>query len=298
MYQILCLILFIDYIPSSLNVQKYLCRYDCLLLVAGGSGITPFLSILAEIASGTSKSRFPSRIHLVYVTKKAQDFSLLHSISHMLFNQSPEKCHLKLKLFITQEKQSGVRIRDLMNEFLEVKTLHLNTQCSNYAVHGLESPAWMATIAAFCSIIFLLVLMFLNHIIIPSGKGSKESKDSTPSWVVDMLIVASFVIALACSTLMAIFLRWRRLEKGFPPISKKESKPLDLSSTESRSALEEHEVHFGGRPNFQGNDFIPIFSHYSFQLNYSLYRKFSFLMYKKNVNLLYFLGGENYVQIS
>ncbi|KAF7838283.1 ferric reduction oxidase 8, mitochondrial [Senna tora] len=236
------------YGPASLNFLKY----DSLLLVAGGSGITPFLSILAEVASATSKSRFPARIQLVYVIKKAQDFSLLHSISHLLLSQSTEKCHLKLKLFITQEKQSGVRIRDLLNEFFEVKTLNLNTECSNYAIHGLESPTWMAAIAGFCSIVFLFLLICFNHIISPpAGKGSKKSKDKTPSWVVDMLLIASFVLALICSTLMAILLRWRRLEKGIPPISQKESTPLDLTSTETRNALEDHEVHFGGRPNFQ-----------------------------------------------
>lgn len=193
----------------------------------------------------------------MYVIKKAQDFSLLHSISHMLLNQSTERCHLKLELFITQEKLSGVGIRDLINEFLEVKTLHLNTECSNYGVQRLESPTRLAAIAGFCSIIFLIVLICFNHIISPSsGRSSKKSKDKTPSWVVDMLLITSFVIALGCSTLMAIFLRWRKLEKGIPSISQKESGPLDLSSAEARNALEEHQVHFGGRPNFQGNDII------------------------------------------
>ncbi|XP_054804673.1 ferric reduction oxidase 8, mitochondrial [Prosopis cineraria] len=234
------------YGPASLDFLKY----DSLLLVAGGSGITPFLSILAEASSATSTSRFPSRIQLVYVIKKAQDFSLLHSISHLLLNESPGKCYLKLKLFVTREKQSGVTVRDLLNEFYEVKTLHLSRECSNYAVHGPDSPTWTAAILGFCSTIFLIVLICLNHII-PPEKGSEKSKDKTPSWVVDMLLMASFVIALACSTLMGIFLRWRRLQKGIPPTSQKEFKPLDLISTETRSTFEEHEVHFGGRPNFQ-----------------------------------------------
>ncbi|KAI9108761.1 hypothetical protein K1719_020066 [Acacia pycnantha] len=234
------------YGPASLDFLKY----DSLLLVAGGSGITPFLSILAEVSSATSKNRFPSRIQLVYVIKKAQDFSLLHSISHLLLKESPGKCHLKLKLFITREKQPGVRITDLVNEFFEVKTLHLNTECSDYAVHGPESPTWMAAILGFCSIIFLIIVVCFNHIV-PPEKGSKKFKDKTASSVVDMLLIASLVIALACSTFVGIFLRWRRLQKGIPPISQKESKPLHLSSTETRSTLEEHEVHFGERPNFQ-----------------------------------------------
>ncbi|KAI4336213.1 hypothetical protein L6164_014767 [Bauhinia variegata] len=237
------------YGPASLNFLKY----DSLLLVAGGSGITPFLSILAEVASFTNKNRFPTRIQLVYVIKKSQEFSMLHSISHLLLNQSSEKCHLKLKLFVTQEKQTGIRIRDLLDKLLEVRTLHLNTDCSDHAVYVLESPTWMAAIVGTCSIIFLILLICFNHIIIPSekGMGSKQSKEKTASWIVDIVLIAAFVIALSCSTLMAILLRRRRLKKGIPSISQKEFRPLDQISTESRNAFEEQEVHFGGRPNFK-----------------------------------------------
>ncbi|KAK7330537.1 hypothetical protein VNO77_24732 [Canavalia gladiata] len=235
------------YGPASLDFL----RYDTLLLVAGGSGITPFLSILAEVDSATSKSRFPSRIHLVYVIKKAEDFCLLHSISHLLLNQSTENFHFNLKLFVTQETQAGVGIRELLSEFSKIRTLQVNSVSSNYAAYGPESPTWMAAIAGFCSIIFLIFLICFNHIIIPPGKRSKLSKEKTPSWVVDLLLIAAFVLALACSTLMAAILRWRRLRKGIPPISNKEIKAHDLSSAEARNTLEDHEVHFGGRPNFK-----------------------------------------------
>ncbi|XP_014490602.1 ferric reduction oxidase 8, mitochondrial [Vigna radiata var. radiata] len=235
------------YGPASLDFL----RYDTLLLVAGGSGITPFLSILAEANSAASKSKFPSRIQLVYVIKKAEDFCLLHSISHMLLNQSTKSFHLNLKLFVTRETQAGVGIRELLNEFFKARTLQVNSVCSNYAAYGPESPSWMAAIAGFCSITFLIFLICFNHIIIPSGKRSKMDKEKTPSWVVDLLLIAAFVLALACSASVAGFLRWRRLKKGIPQISHREIEALDLCSDEARNALEAHEVYFGGRPNFK-----------------------------------------------
>ncbi|PNX94931.1 ferric reduction oxidase mitochondrial-like, partial [Trifolium pratense] len=152
------------YGPAALDFLKY----DSVLMVAGGSGITPFLSILAEIDSTTNRNKFPSRIELVHVIKRAQDICLLHSIAHLLVNQTSEKFHLKLKLFVTQETQPGMGITELLND-----------------------------------------------------------------------------------TLIAIVLRWRRLKKGVRPTSQTEIKPLDLSSAETKNALEEHEVHFGGRPNFK-----------------------------------------------
>jgi len=237
-------------------MEKFVCRYDTLLLVAGGSGITPFLSILTEANSATNRSRFPSRIQLVYVIKKAEDFCLLHSISHLLLNQSTKSFHLNLKLFVTQETQAGVGIRELLNEFSKARTLQVNSVYSNYAAYGPENPSWMAAIAGFCSVTFLIFLICFNHIIIPSGKRSKMDKEKTPSWVVDLLLMAAFVLALACSASVAGFLRWRRLRKGIPQISHTEIEALDLSSAEARNALEAHEVHFGRRPNFKGSELI------------------------------------------
>ncbi|CAK8562979.1 unnamed protein product [Lathyrus sativus] len=236
------------YGPASLDFLKH----DSVLMVAGGSGITPFLSILAEIDSTTNKNKFPLKIQLVHVIKRAQDVCLLHSITHLLHNQASRKFHLKLKLFVTQETQLDLGITELLNEFVKVKTLKLDTVSSRYyAAYGLESPVWMAAITGCCSITFLVFLICFNHIIIPFRKKSKLSKEKTSSWIVDLLLIAAFVVALSCSALIAIVLRWRKLKKGIPPMSQKEMKPFDQSSAEIKNDLEEHEVHFGGRPNFK-----------------------------------------------
>ncbi|KAK9278533.1 hypothetical protein L1049_028102 [Liquidambar formosana] len=226
-------------------------RYDSLLMVAGGIGITPFLSILQEFASaqGSSSNRFPTRMQLVYVMKKSQDISILNPISSLLLNQPAKQCQLKLKVFVTQEERSGVTIRELMDEFSEVQTINFDANCSNYAIHGLPSLLWMAATAGFGSIMFLVFLCFFNHAFLPSEK--KASKQKTPSSITDLLLICSFAMALISSTSLAIFLRWRQLRKEIPSVPHKQGKSKEPSSTETRGALEEHEIHFGGRPNLR-----------------------------------------------
>ncbi|KAF5933053.1 hypothetical protein HYC85_029224 [Camellia sinensis] len=74
------------YGPDSLDFLSY----DSLLLVAGGIGITPFLSILQEfkLAQSSGRKRIPAQIQLIYVVKKSQDVCLLDSVLPLLLNQS------------------------------------------------------------------------------------------------------------------------------------------------------------------------------------------------------------------
>ncbi|KAB2083402.1 hypothetical protein ES319_A05G264600v1 [Gossypium barbadense] len=255
------------YGPSSLTFL----RYDNLLLVAGGIGITPFLSILHEIAAtqgnGSSRYRLPSRIQLIYVVKKSQYIGLLKSVSSLLQNHPSNKCHLKLKVFVTQEKQCGATLGEMLNEASQVQWVHFGLKGPIYSIHGPQSLYWTAALAGIASITFLVFLICFNHIFVPSGKNTsghhssklavsskmKAPKENSPSWVADILIISSFIISLACPSLVAIVLRWRRLKKEeVPLVSSKEEKVQQLSSIETKGVVEEeHEVHFGGRPNLE-----------------------------------------------
>lgn len=233
-------------------------------MVAGGVGITPFLSILQEITSTQSsiRYRFPTRIQLIHTVKKSEDISLLNPILHLLMNQSAEKWHLKVKVYVTQEEESGATIRDLLNEFCQVQVVNFATKCSSYAAHGVENLLWMAAMAGLSSVIFLVFLSSLNHAFLPSQE--KSSKQKTPSWVADILIICSFIIAILCSTMVAIVLKWRKLRREIPPLTEKEGKAKEGLMDTRSSALDEHEIHFGGRPNFQGTTISQSFSNFSF----------------------------------
>ncbi|PNT01102.1 hypothetical protein POPTR_015G083200v4 [Populus trichocarpa] len=248
------------YGPASLDFL----RHDSLLMIAGGAGITPFLSILKEIASvNSSRYRFPTQVQLIYVVKKSQDICLLNSVSSLLLNQSSTQLSLKLKVYVTQEERSNATVRGLVNDLSLVRTVNFSTECSKYAVHGPESPIWMAAMAALSSIKFIVSLICFNHIFLPHEKKSavtekmvlpsekKAAKEKTPSSLVDLLLLASFIIALACNTFLASILRWKRLKKDIPPVSPKQGKATEHGSVEAKSPVEEHELHFGGRPDFQ-----------------------------------------------
>lgn len=199
--------------------------------------------------------------------KTSQDICLLNSISHLILDQSADQFHLKLKVFVTQEQQSGTTLRELLNEYSQVETVDFGTDSSSYAIHGLQSFLVMAAIAGLSSILFLVFLICFSHIFITNQKikttkalraskaseGPKAPKEKNPSWVADLIILSSFVIAMICSSLVALIIRRRKLKKETPQVSEKHVKSWQPSSIEAGGgALEKHEIHFTGRPNFQG----------------------------------------------
>lgn len=235
-------------------------RYDSLLLIAGGIGVTPFLSILQEIAS-SKRHGLPTRIQLIHVVKNSQDISLLSTISPLLVqNKMSKKWHLNVKVFVTQESRSDGTLGQVLELLPQEKTIHFASGSHMRVIHGQESYLWRAVFLGIASIAFFVLLLWFNHVFLPS-KGEKKLsasaklavssekkavKEKNPSWISDLLIIASFILALMCSSIMAIVLRWKRMKKETPFVPKK------LEEVEMKDLIDEaHQVYYGRRPNLK-----------------------------------------------
>ncbi|KAL3835237.1 hypothetical protein ACJIZ3_009973 [Penstemon smallii] len=233
------------YGPASLHFL----RYNKLILVAGGIGVTPFLSILQEIGSnlGHGGNRYPDRIQLIYTVKKSEEICLLKPILPQILDT--EHFHIKLKIFVTRENQIGSTLREVFSDIPETQIKSFSTSCSTYATYGSERLLWMAVITLVSSFIFLLVLVCFNHfIILPTKKPSGQKYSSL---VIDLLLMCSFAIAIISTTLMAVMIRWKRLKED-QLLSDKQSKALKQTLLDAGRDLNDHRIHFGERPNFQG----------------------------------------------
>ncbi|CAN6718050.1 unnamed protein product [Malus baccata var. baccata] len=104
--------------------------YDSLMLVAGGIGITPFLSVLQELASfENSRHTCSANNTTYYVVEKSEDICLLNSISTLISSTSQLK------------SAYGTTVRELLSEFSQVKTVQVGTKFLNYSISELESSA-------------------------------------------------------------------------------------------------------------------------------------------------------------
>ncbi|XP_071696322.1 ferric reduction oxidase 8, mitochondrial [Rutidosis leptorrhynchoides] len=234
------------YGPASTD---FLSKYDSLLLVAGGIGVTPFLSILQEISSTKNKT-FPTKIQLVYITKKRNSIGILNSIVPFLTNEDPNMMYLKLKTFVTQETQSGTSVGDLIHEFSQVETVNFDKERISYALNGNGSSLLMAVIVLCSSVLFFAFLIIFSHVFLPQPKKA-SLKEKTASSLVDLVLIFAFILSISSSVLVLLVSRLKRLGKEYSGMALNHKENVTHASPfQSNRNLDEHEIHFGARPDF------------------------------------------------
>ncbi|GER56781.1 ferric reduction oxidase 8 [Striga asiatica] len=223
-------------------------RHDNLLMVAGGIGITPFLSIMKEISFNLSKNEYPNKLQLIYTTKKSQDICLLEPILPQLLNV--EKYHTNLKMYVTRENRLFTTQREVLDDTRPTRTINFSTAKFSYATNGPERLVFMAMITMVCSIIFVISLVFFNRFVIRPDK--KTSGQKSTSSQVDLLLMCSYAIAMAIGTFLAVMIRWKKVKKELQFFYDTQRNHEKMGSTDGSGDLDKHEIHFGGRPNFHG----------------------------------------------
>lgn len=86
----------------------YLFRYENLILVAGGIGISPFLAILSDIIHRIEEGKpcMPKNVLVLWSVKKSNELSLLSAVDAQFISSSvSDKLHLDIQAFVTQESQ-------------------------------------------------------------------------------------------------------------------------------------------------------------------------------------------------
>ncbi|PWA46087.1 ferric reduction oxidase 8 [Artemisia annua] len=237
------------YGPASTD---FLSKYDSLLLVAGGIGVTPFLSILQEISSAQNRGRknFPTKTQLVYITKKRNSIGILNSVLPLLTNKKANEFNLKLKTYVTQETQSGATLSELIREYSQVEIVNFDTGRISYSPNGYGSSLLMAAIVGFSSILFFVLVIIISHAFLPQPKKA-SSKEKNASSLVDLILICAFALSIISSIIVLLFWRSKDLRKQKPPMAlKHKGKEMQANSVQSYENLDEHELYFGARPDF------------------------------------------------
>lgn len=193
------------YGPPSANFM----RYEKLVLVSGGSGVTPFISIIREIIfkSNTTGSKTPA-IHLICAFKKYANLAMLElllPVSGTTLDLS--RLQLQIEAYITQETEPKT-----VNQS-SIRTILFKPNPSDApvsAVLGPNSWLWLSVIISSSFIIFLLLTGLLTRFYIFPIDHNTNMKYPMPASSAFGMLFVCVAITIAAS---AAFL-WNKRENA------------------------------------------------------------------------------------
>ncbi|OAY49124.1 hypothetical protein MANES_05G031600v8 [Manihot esculenta] len=236
-------------------------RHDTLVMVSGGSGITPFISIIRELifASTTYKSKIP-QVLLICSFKNSSDLTMLDLLLPISGTPSEiSSLQLKIEAYVTREKEPSTSNGKLL------RTLWFKPHPTDKPVSAILGPKswlWLGAIISSSFIIFLIIIgLITRYYIYPIDHNTSSIFSYSFRSFLNMLVIC-ICIAITAS---AAFL-WNKKINGKQPNqiqniegSTPNTSPgswvydggRELESLPHQSLVQATNVHYGERPDLK-----------------------------------------------
>ncbi|KAJ3706899.1 hypothetical protein LUZ61_010604 [Rhynchospora tenuis] len=246
------------YSPISMNFM----RYKSLVLISGGSGITPFISIIREFIHQSNTLNTPTpNLHLICAFKNSMDLSMLDLLLPVSGNVSDlSRLNLQIEVYVTREKEAPINDAQTM-----IRTICFKPNPSQMPISPVLGPnSWLclAVIVSSSFIAFLLLIGILQRFYIyPIEKNTGKIYSLSSRTVLNFLFMClSIVVA---STIPFLINKRRNMKDA------KQIKSLDLptpmtspsswyhcsdremESLPQESLVKATKVHYGRRPDLK-----------------------------------------------
>ncbi|KAL5567938.1 hypothetical protein UlMin_024513 [Ulmus minor] len=248
------------YGPTSSNFL----RHESLVMVSGGGGITPFISIIREIIFQSTKpnSHVP-RVHFICAFKNSADLSMLELLLPISGTSADlSKIQLQIEAYVTQEKeQSSIEAQAQKSlQTIWFKPNQLDSPIS--AVLGPNNWLWLGAIISSSFVLFLIVLGLVTRYYIYPIDNSGDFYHYSYRVLWDMFLVSacifivSSVVFLWCKRKNSMDgMQIQHVEGPTPTTSPASLSYVgadrELESLPHQSLAQSIKVHFGERPNLK-----------------------------------------------
>ncbi|CAI0546527.1 unnamed protein product [Linum tenue] len=249
-------------------VSSHFLRHEALVLISGGSGITPFISIIREIifqSSSNPNSQIPSQILLICAFKNSADLAMLDLLLPAGGTPHPiPDLNLQIEAYITREIEPPAAAR--------IRTKRFNPTRSDLPIASNLGPnpwLWLGAIVVSSFSIFVVLLAVLTRLYIyPIDRNARDGSFHYSFFVL-------FDVFLACTSVLtvssAVFIlrkkqrgsggeggRVKSLEMEMEVVSPSPPRPAgsfvggEVESVPARQVAEATKVHYGRRPDLEG----------------------------------------------
>ncbi|KAK1560117.1 hypothetical protein Q3G72_022382 [Acer saccharum] len=240
-------------------------RHDTLVMVSGGSGITPFISVIRELiyASTTVKCKTP-QIILICSFKSSSDLTMLDLL--LPIDGSPnELSNMKIQIeaYVTREKQQPTTEQN-SKELVRALWFKPNpTDSPISSILGPNSWLWHAVVISSSFIIFLILIRIIGrYYIYPIDHNTDRVFSSSLKSFLHMLVMC---VCIAATASLAVI--WNKKQNAQEAnqiqnveVSTLTGSPLpslfynanrELESLPYQSLVQSTNVHYSERPDLK-----------------------------------------------
>ncbi|KAL7002467.1 ferric-chelate reductase (NADH) [Sarracenia purpurea var. burkii] len=248
-------------------------RHDALVMVSGGSGVTPFISIirhlifLSQTRSATTPP--PPPAFLICAFKNSSDLSVLDLLLPISSPFSPHylpDLNLQIEAFVTREPEPTITENRHDHLHLKTQTLWFNPNASASRlspVLGPNSWLWLGAIVSSSFVMFLILIGLLTrYYIFPIDHNTNQIYSYSARAAINGLIICACIAGAASAAFY-----WNKKGRGreTKQVQNLEGASPEAAAAESRGVIAEREleslpqpslahctnVHYGVRPDLK-----------------------------------------------
>ncbi|KAF5204538.1 Ferric reduction oxidase [Thalictrum thalictroides] len=234
-------------------------RHDSLVLVSGGTGVTPFFSIIREVIfqSTTLGTKTP-QILLICVFRNSADLTMLDFILPgygSLIDSFPVK--LQIEAYVTREKHPPMSTDDKN----PIRTVSFKPSVGDMPISEILGPnswLWLGVIISCSFVVFLVMLGIITRFYIyPIDHNTNMIYPSYSRAVISMLLICG-CITLIASAVVVMIKKQNAIQAGKKTQDIDASSPTGFYSTDreleslpKQSLIQATNVHYGSRPDLK-----------------------------------------------
>ncbi|XP_062000740.1 ferric reduction oxidase 2-like isoform X1 [Rosa rugosa] len=233
-------------------------RHDNLVLVSGGSGITPFISIIRELIfmSKAYQCKLP-KVTLICAFKHSSDLTMLDLILPMSTTTPYDISNLQIQIeaYVTRETQ----LKDKSMNLRAIWFKPLATDEPVSAILGANHWLWLGLIIASSFLMFLILIgIITRYYIYPIDHNSNKIFSFPLRALFNMLAICISIAATASAAVL-----WNKrsnakelkqvqhIEASSPRGSEVYNVERELESLPQQSLVQATNVHYGQRPDLK-----------------------------------------------
>ncbi|KAM3682191.1 hypothetical protein ACB098_12G055100 [Castanea mollissima] len=257
----------VDYLNVSVEgpygpTSSHFLRHESLVMVSGGSGITPLISIIREIIFRSQSEELDvPRVLLICAFKNVADLTMLNLLLPISDTHTQiSKMQLQIEAYVTRENEQTFTDSQKHLQTIWFKSDPFDSPIS--AALGPNNWLWLGAIISSSFVMFLLILgIFTRYYIFPIEQETYEPYHFTLRALWDIFLVctcifiASSAIFLWCKKQYAKeYERILNLEAPTPPTSPWSQfyvADRELESLPHQSLVQATKVHFGAKPDLK-----------------------------------------------